>query len=145
MCAEGVKQGAQLIVGGKRVARDGFFFEPTIFAVNDDNLLAREEVFGPVMCVFKFDSIEEAIERANASEYGLAAAVFTRDLDTATTVALALRAGVVWVNCYDILEACVPFGGYKSSGIGRELGEAGLHQYSESKTITIALGAQKNT
>ena len=134
MCAEGITGGAKLICGGKKAARAGNFFEPTIFAIeNDDNILSREEIFGPVMCVFKFDTMEEAITRANNTQYGLAAAVYTSNLDTATHVALALRAGVVWVNCYDILEASVPFGGYKQSGSGRELGEAGLRQYSESK------------
>jgi len=144
MVAEGLAAGAELVCGGKRVPGPGFFFEPTIVTANDENILAREEVFGPVLTVLTFDDIEEVIARANASSYGLAAAVYTRSLDTATHVSMALRAGVVWVNCYDVLEASVPFGGFKQSGTGRELGQAGLAQYSEIKTITIALGSAKN-
>jgi aldehyde dehydrogenase (NAD+) len=103
------------------------------------------QIFGPVMCIMKFKDIEEVIARANDSHYGLAGAVFTKNLDNATTISLGLRAGTVWVNCYDVLEASVPFGGYKQSGQGRELGEYGLQQYSEVKTITIKLGSAKNT
>lgn len=114
-------------------------------AVADEHTICTEEIFGPVLVVQKFATLEEVIERANASMYGLASAVFTTNLDTATTVGLGLRAGVVWVNCYDVLEASVPFGGYKQSGCGRELGQNGLAQYSEVKTITIKLGATKNS
>jgi len=117
-----------------------------VFADVDDAMeIAREEIFGPVMCLMKFKTIEEVIARGNDTCYGLAGAVFTKNLDNATAVALGLRCGTVWVNCYDVLEASVPFGGYKQSGSGRELGEYGLQQYSEVKTITIALGGAKNS
>jgi aldehyde dehydrogenase (NAD+) len=96
------------------------------------------------MSVLKFSSTEEVLARANDSPYGLAAACFTTSLDNALTASMALRAGVVWVNTYDILEACTPFGGYKQSGVGRELGEYGLQQYSEIKSIIIAV-QQKNS
>ena len=91
------------------------------------------------MSILKFKTIDEVIARANDSVYGLAGAVFTTGLDNALEVAMGLRAGSVWVNCFDVLESCVPFGGYKQSGCGRELGEYGLAQYSEVKTITIAV------
>jgi aldehyde dehydrogenase (NAD+) len=107
--------------------------------------IAREEIFGPVMSVLKFRDTEEVIARANDTIYGLASAVFTTSLDNATAISLGLRAGTCWVNCFDVLEASVPFGGYKASGVGRELGEYGLQQYSEVKTITIKLGGQKNS
>jgi len=138
----GKAQGARCLLGGNRPAGPGYFFEPTVFAdVTDDMEIAKEEIFGPVMSIFKFRDTEEVIARANDTCYGLAGAVFTRDLNLATTVMLGLRAGTVWVNCYDVLEASCPFGGYKQSGAGRELGEYGLQQYSEVKTITIALPA----
>jgi len=140
----GVKEGAKLECGGKRHGDKGYFVEPTIFSgVTESMTIAREEIFGPVMSILKWggggDEVGDILKRANDNEYGLAAAVATKDLDTALTIAHGLRTGVVWVNCYDILEACVPFGGYKQSGIGRELGEYGLTQYSEVKTVTIAL------
>jgi len=146
MVQSGIAEGATVMLGGSKGKGAGYFFEPTVFAnVTDDMTIAREEIFGPVMCIMKFKDIEEVIARANDSHYGLAGAVFTKNLDNATTISLGLRAGTVWVNCYDVLEASVPFGGYKQSGQGRELGEYGLQQYSEVKTITIKLGSAKNT
>ena len=106
--------------------------------------IAREEVFGPVMQIFRFKTTEEVIERANDSDYGLAASVFTSDLDKALMMSQALQAGTVWMNCFNISDAQVPFGGYKQSGFGREMGEYGLQQYSEVKTVTIRL-PQKNS
>jgi acyl-CoA reductase-like NAD-dependent aldehyde dehydrogenase len=136
----GIDQGARLVCGGKRYGTQGFFIEPTVFAdVRDDMKIAREEIFGPVQSILKFKTIDEVIERANDTMYGLAGAVFTKDIETALTVAHGIRAGSVWVNCYDVLEACAPFGGYKASGVGRELGEYGLQQYCEVKTVTIAV------
>jgi len=141
----GQEQGARLVCGGQRHGDRGYFVQPTIFADVTDNMsIAREEIFGPVMSVLKFKDTEEVIRRANDSEYGLAGAVFTKNLDTAMTVSTALRVGTVWINCYDVLEACVPFGGYRQSGNGRELGEAGLAQYTETKTITIAVAAKNS-
>lgn len=141
----GKKEGAKLCTGGKRVGDKGYFIEPTVFAdVKDDMRIAKEEIFGPVMQILKFKTIEEVIERANNSEYGLAAAVFTSNLDKALSVSNSLQAGTVWVNCFDVFDAAAAFGGYKMSGQGRELGEYGLQNYTEVKTVTIKI-PQKNS
>jgi len=136
----GRKEGAKLVAGGNRVGNRGYFIEPTVFAdVKDDMKIAREEIFGPVMSILKFKNIDEVVERSNRSEYGLAAAVWTRDIGKAHAVANRVRAGTVWVNCFDVFDAAAPFGGFKQSGIGRELGEYGLQQYTEVKTVTVKL------
>jgi aldehyde dehydrogenase (NAD+) len=136
----GKKEGAQLLCGGGRVGDRGYFIEPTVFAdVRDEMKVAQEEIFGPVMSIIPFDSLDEVIERGNKTMYGLAAAVWTKDITKATAIANGLRAGTVWVNCYDVFDAAAPFGGFKQSGIGRELGEYGLQQYTEVKTVTMAL------
>jgi len=136
----GRKEGASLLCGGDRAGDRGYFVQPTVFAdVNDDMTIAREEIFGPVMSIIPFESIDEVVERANNTTYGLAAAVWTKDITKAHAIAGGVRAGTVWVNCYDVLEAGAPFGGCKQSGIGRELGEYGLQQYTEVKTVTVAL------
>jgi len=136
----GKKQGATLGCGGGKGPEEGFFIQPTVFSdVTDDMRIAQEEIFGPVMQILKFKTVDEIVERANKTLYGLAAAVFTKDLETALYVSNAIRAGTVWVNCYDVLCAQAPFGGFKMSGTGRELGEYGLQQYSEVKTVVIKL------
>jgi len=136
----GKKDGASLLAGGNRVGNRGFFIEPTVFADVKDNMkIAQEEIFGPVMSILKFNDIEEVVERSNRTEYGLAAAVWTRDIGKAYAVANNVRAGTVWVNCYDVFDAAAPFGGFKQSGMGRELGEYGLQQYTEVKTVTVQL------
>lgn len=141
----GNKEGANLLVGGAQVGDKGYFVQPTVFSdVQDDMRIAKEEIFGPVMQIMKFKDMDDLIERANNTIYGLAASVFTKDIDKMNTIASAVRAGVVWVNCYDVLDVQAPFGGFKESGIGRELSEYGLQQYSEVKTITIKL-PQKNS
>jgi aldehyde dehydrogenase (NAD+) len=99
--------------------------------------IAKEEIFGPVMSILKFKNVDEVIERANNHHYGLAAGIVTKNTETALKLANGLRAGTVYVNCYDVFDANTPFGGYKDSGIGRELGEAGLRNYLESKTVII--------
>lgn len=141
----GKKEGAKLCTGGKRLGDKGYFIEPTVFAdVKDDMRIAREEIFGPVMQIMKFKTIEEVIQRANNSIYGLGAAVFTTNLEKAIYLSNSLQAGTVWVNCYDVFDAATPFGGYKMSGHGRELGEYGLQNYTEVKTVTIKI-PQKNS
>lgn len=136
----GRKEGARLACGGNRVGDRGYFVEPTVFADVDDRMtIAREEIFGPVMSILKFSSIDEVVDRANNTPYGLAAAVWTRDVGKAHAVANRVRAGTVWVNCYDVFDAAAPFGGFKQSGMGRELGEYGLQQYTEVKTVTLKL------
>ena len=136
----GQKEGAKMLCGGKRVGDKGYFIEPTIFeGVTDEMKIAREEIFGPVMNILKFKNIEEVVQRGNRTFYGLAAAVWTRDIKKALSLANGLRAGTVWVNCYDVFDAAAPFGGFKMSGIGRELGEYALEAYTEVKTVTVAL------
>ncbi|TGZ73601.1 hypothetical protein CRM22_001420 [Opisthorchis felineus] len=141
----GKKQGARLCTGGSRVGSTGYFIQPTVFAdVKDDMIISKEEIFGPVMQITKFRTMDEMFHRANSTEYGLAAGIITRDLDKAMYTMQGLRAGTVWINCYDALDAAAPFGGYKMSGLGRELGEYGMQIYSEVKTVTMRL-SQKNS
>jgi len=136
----GKREGASLLCGGNRVGDRGYFIEPTVFAdVQDEMKIAREEIFGPVMTIIKFRDLDEVIDRANKTMYGLAAAVWTRDVTKALAIANNVRAGTVWVNCYDVFDAAAPFGGFKQSGMGRELGEYGLQQYTEVKTVTVKL------
>jgi len=141
----GVAEGACLRAGGGKYGDKGYFVEPTVFSdVTDEMKICKEEIFGPVQVIQKFSTMDEVLERANNNSYGLAAAVFTKDIGNAVYMSNSLRAGTVWVNCYDVLEAQVPFGGYKMSGIGRELGEYGLEAYTEVKTVTISI-PQKNS
>jgi aldehyde dehydrogenase (NAD+) len=136
----GKQQGAKVLCGGDRVGSRGYFIRPTVFAdVRDDMKIAQEEIFGPVMSILKFRDMDDLVERANKTLYGLAAGVWTRDISKAHAVANSVRAGTVWVNCYDVFDAAAPFGGFKQSGIGRENGEYGLQQYTEVKTVTVKL------
>jgi len=138
--ALGKKEGAKCVTGGERVGDKGYFIEPTLFdGVKDDMAIAKDEIFGPVLSVLTFKDVDEVIERGNNTFYGLAAAVWTRDIGKAHRIANSLRAGTVWVNCYDVFDTAAPFGGFKMSGIGRELGEEGLKAYTENKTVTVAL------
>jgi len=131
-------EGARLLCGGQRIGERGFFIQPTVFSdVQDSMKIAQEEIFGPVMSILKFSDVDEVIERANRTMYGLAAAVWTRDISKALKVANGIRAGTVWVNCYNVFDPAAPFGGFKQSGMGRELGEYGLQQYTEVKTVTV--------
>ena len=137
----GREQGANCVTGGTRKGNQGFYVEPTVFTnVSDDMQIAQEEIFGPVMSILKFSDIADVVNRANTTTFGLAAAVWTRDVSKAHQVAASVRAGTVWINCYDVFDAAAPFGGFKMSGIGRECGEAGLHNYTELKTVTMSLG-----
>lgn len=136
----GTKDGAKLEVGGKRIGTEGFFVEPTVFSnVTDDMRIAKDEIFGPVQSIIKFKTLEEVIERANNTNYGLAAGVITKNLNNALVFSNAVEAGSVWVNCYNATACATPFGGYKESGFGRELGEEGLGAYLETKTVAIKL------
>jgi aldehyde dehydrogenase (NAD+) len=136
----GRSEGATLACGGERVGDRGYFIQPTVFAdVQDHMTIAREEIFGPVMSVIPFKDVEEVITRANRTHYGLAAGVWTRDIKKAHAVANGVRAGTIWVNCFHVLDTRAPFGGFKQSGIGRELGEYGLQEYTEVKTVTVKL------
>jgi aldehyde dehydrogenase (NAD+) len=137
----GISEGANLLSGGKRVGNKGYFIQPTIFdGVKDNMRIAKEEIFGPVMNILKFKDVDEVVQRGNKTFYGLAAAIWTKDITKAHRIANSLRAGTVWVNCYDVFDAAAPFGGFKMSGIGRELGEYALSLYTEVKTVYINLG-----
>lgn len=140
----GKKEGAKLVTGGERLKGDkfgeGFYVSPTIFKdVKSDMRIVQEEIFGPVVVVQKFKSEEEAVELANDSDYGLAGAVFTKDITRAHKVVKQLRAGITWVNAYHNTYTECPWGGYKQSGWGRELGTFGLEAYTEVKQININL------
>ncbi|MEM9350514.1 MAG: betaine-aldehyde dehydrogenase [Pseudomonadota bacterium] len=139
--AKGVEEGATLITGGKRADMPGFFLEPTIFSdVTDDMTIAREEIFGPVLSVLDFDEEEEVIARANATELGLSAGVFTKDLTRAHRVIAELEAGSCWINQYNPAPVEVPFGGVKGSGVGRENSKAAIEHYSQLKSVYVGMG-----
>jgi betaine-aldehyde dehydrogenase len=138
--ARGVADGARLLCGGERVERPGYFITPAIFDnCTDEQTIVREEIFGPVMSVLTFDTEDEAIARANATEFGLSAGVFTRDLARAHRVIAQLQAGTCWINTYNITPIELPFGGYKQSGLGRENSRAALDHYSQIKSVYVAL------
>jgi acyl-CoA reductase-like NAD-dependent aldehyde dehydrogenase len=137
------KEGARLVAGGGRAdigTGKGFFLQPTVFAdVTPDMTIAREEIFGPVLAAIDFADLDEAIERANATTYGLAAAVWTRDIKKAHHVARKLQAGTVWINTYNVYDTAAPFGGYKQSGFGREMSMHALEHYTQVKSVWVDL------
>jgi acyl-CoA reductase-like NAD-dependent aldehyde dehydrogenase len=139
----GRQEGARVVAGGGRARvgdGKGFFVEPTIFdGVTNAMRIAREEIFGPVLSVIPFRSVEDGIAQGNQTSYGLAAAVWTRDVAKALRAAKAIRAGTVWVNAYNLFDAALPFGGFKESGFGREMGSVGLDHYTEVKTVWVDL------
>jgi len=139
----GKQEGATVITGGKRHGKTGYFIEPTIFGDVTSNMkIVQEEIFGPVVVMTAFDTEEEVIKEANSTNYGLASAVFTQNLSRAHTVAGKLKSGTVWINCYNELHPQIPFGGFKESGIGRELGEYALENYTEVKAVHVNLSAK---
>jgi len=136
----GKEQGATMQVGGARHGSTGYYVQPTLFTdVTDDMAIAKEEIFGPVMSIMKFKTHDEVIQRANANEYGLAAGVWTKDIDTVNKFSRNLRTGTVWVNCYNNFDAAIPFGGYKQSGIGRDKSEYALEAYTETKVVCMPI------
>ncbi|WP_321363738.1 betaine-aldehyde dehydrogenase [uncultured Celeribacter sp.] len=137
---KGVEEGATLITGGKAHERVGLYIEPTVFSdVTDDMAIAREEIFGPVMSVLPFDTEEEVMARANDTEFGLAAGVFTSDLTRAHRVVKGFEAGTCWINAYNLTPIEMPFGGVKASGVGRENAHAAIEHYSEVKSVYVGL------
>ncbi len=141
--ASGQEEGAELITGGARATGElsnGYFIPPTIFSHNDDQLkIVQEEIFGPVVSVSPFEDFEEIVHRANDTRYGLAAAVWTKDISKAHRFANACKAGTVWINAYDLFDPAVPFGGYKESGIGKEMGKSAIDLYTQEKAVWVAL------
>ncbi|KAI4457736.1 aldehyde dehydrogenase-related [Holotrichia oblita] len=141
----GINEGASLMTGGDRISGKGCFVQPTVFAnVKDNHTIAKEEIFGPVQQLMKFDSLEEVIERANRTNYGLAAGIYSKDIDKIHYLSQGIRAGTIWVNTYNVIGCQGPFGGFKDSGLGRECGEYGLSQYTEVKNVITAV-RQKNS
>lgn len=137
---QGKREGATLLAGGKPFGERGYYIEPTIFTdVKDDMIIAKEEIFGPVMSVLKFKTVDEVIRRANATTYGLVAGVLTNNLNTANTVSRSIRAGSIWINCYFVFDRDTPFGGYKMSGYGRDMGMEGLEKYLHVKTVATPI------
>ncbi|MEC9104055.1 MAG: aldehyde dehydrogenase family protein, partial [Pseudomonadota bacterium] len=138
--AKGTEEGARLVKGGKVIEGAGFYIEPTLFAdVTDEMTIAREEIFGPVMSVLRFTSEDEGIARANATDFGLAAGVFTSDLTRAHRVAAAFEAGTCYINAYNLTPVEAPFGGSKLSGVGRENSKAAIEHYSQIKTVYVGM------
>jgi acyl-CoA reductase-like NAD-dependent aldehyde dehydrogenase len=137
------REGAQLVAGGARAdigTGKGYFLQPTVFAgVTPSMTIAREEIFGPVLAAIEFADVDEAVARANDSNYGLAAAVWTRDIKKAHQVARRLQAGTVWINTYNVYDTAAAFGGYKQSGFGREMSMHALEHYTQVKTVWVDL------
>jgi aldehyde dehydrogenase (NAD+) len=137
----GKQEGAKLVTGGERCGEKGYFIKPTIFDAVDNNMkIAREEIFGPVVSAITFDDVDDMVRQSNLSIYGLAAAVWTRDIKKAHRLARDLKAGTIWINTYNSFDAASPFGGYKQSGFGRELGVHALELYTQVKSVWINLG-----
>lgn len=145
MIKSGKQDGAKLVHGGERIGDTGYFIQPTVFIdVQDHMRFAREEIFGPVQQLFRFKDMNELIKRANDTNYGLAAAVFSRDLDKVNYLVQGIKAGTVWVNCFNAFSPQTPFGGFKDSGLGREMSQYGLQQYTEVKVVVQQI-PQKNS
>jgi len=140
MVEQGYAEGAHIVAGGKRLQRAGYFMQPTVLADVDQNMtVTREEIFGPVLCAMRFSDISEVVEKANDTDYGLAASIWTRDLNRAHRLAARVEAGLVWINCHGVSDPAIAFGGYKQSGWGRENGWEGMEQYMELKSVVANL------
>lgn len=139
--AKGQAEGARLVTGGQREGTEGYFLQPTVFAdVTDDMTIAREEIFGPVLSVLDFDNEEEVLARANETDFGLAAGVFTKDLTRAHRLVAGFEAGTCYINTYNLAPVEAPFGGSKLSGVGRENSKAAIEYYSQMKSVYVAMG-----
>lgn len=137
----GKQEGAKIVTGGERSGNKGYFVKPTIFdEVNNTMKIAKEEIFGPVVSAIAFEDLDEMVKQSNGSPYGLAAAVWTRDISKAHKLARELKAGTIWMNTYNMFDAASPFGGYKQSGFGRELGMHSLELYTQVKSVWVNLG-----
>ncbi|CAL0323982.1 unnamed protein product [Lupinus luteus] len=136
----GKKEGATLLTGGKKVGNKGYYIEPTIFTnVKEDMLVSQDEIFGPVMVLSKFKTIEEAIKTANNTRYGLAAGIVTKNMDIANTVSRSIHAGIIWINCFFAFDIDCPFGGFKMSGFGKDYGLEALHKYLQAKSVATPI------
>jgi phenylacetaldehyde dehydrogenase len=136
----GKKEGAKAVTGGERQGEIGYFVKPTVLVDTTENMkVVQEEIFGPVVTAIPFSDPNEIVQKANDTVYGLAAGIWTRDIKKAHKLAGKLRAGTVWINCYNVFDAALPFGGYKQSGWGREMGHEVLHNYTEVKSVCAAL------
>jgi acyl-CoA reductase-like NAD-dependent aldehyde dehydrogenase len=140
LIASGIEQGAQLVTGGQRTGDKGYFVQPTILVnPRPGARILREEIFGPVLTAIPFDDVNEIAALANDTHYGLAAGIWTRDINKAHLLAKKIQAGFIWLNCHYVLDNSLPAGGYKQSGWGRELGPEGLEPYLQTKTVFAAL------
>ena len=136
----GQTAGAKAMCGGDAPDREGYFVNPTVLVETHETMeVVKEEIFGPVVVAMPFKDHEELVARANDTAYGLAAGIWTDDLANAHRIAKAVRAGTVWINCYNVFDAALPFGGYKQSGWGREMGHAALNNYLEVKSVCVAI------
>jgi acyl-CoA reductase-like NAD-dependent aldehyde dehydrogenase len=133
------QDGAEIITGGKQHGQEGYFLKPTVLCAPDDFEIAKEEVFAPVLTVLEYENTQDLLHRANSSQYGLGAGIWTQDTKAGIRLAHRLKAGTVWINGYGMLEAAMPWGGFKQSGIGREMGSYALEHYSEVKTVWVNL------
>ena len=137
---EGEKEGAKTVIGGHRVGDRGYFVEPTLLTnVRPGMKVVDEEIFGPVVCAMPFEKTEEVTAQMNNSPFGLAGAIWTQDLSKAHRMAKAMKAGTVWVNCYNVFDAALPFGGYKQSGWGREMGREVFELYTQVKSVCMKI------